>query len=168
MPKANRYDSIELIPLALPYDNRDIIYSDNKRIGAGSDMYITNFKSLSVRPGFAQWAPELTGYVPARAWLYETLPIEGSVHSHMLLSVLNSSTGFYELWAKLISGYVSYTPFSRLTSFRDLNLSTQPHRITFSKGLAYVFSFPDDGSTEKLGTVVVDGSATDGSISIKP
>lgn len=164
MAKENRYDSIELIPPALPYDERLTIFDPTKR-AVGGDYYNHYSGVIRKRPGAAQWSPLLTGYQPKKLWLYETLPqADGTQYSWMLMCAYKISTSKYTLLYKSVSSYSSVTAWTEFSAFREITTSGQVHDIVFSKGLAYVITYPT--GSEKLGTIILDGST--GTIVQKP
>lgn len=168
MAKENRYDSIAVNPAAMPYELRLHNYDDSlKRCVTGSaDCFAHYNGSMAKRPGRQQWAPLQSTIKPVRIWEYETLPAtDGTVYRFALMSGYNTSTSKYVLYYKIIfTGYSVATAWTSVGSLRDVDSSTQPHEVVFSRGKAYVLGFPS--TTEKLGTIIVDG--TGGTITTTP
>lgn len=175
MAKENRYDSIAINPAALPYDLRPHGYdnAEPRYVNGSVDTFVHYSGRMQKRPGTQQWAPILANMCSKQIWEYETLPqgATGTVYRYLLMSAVTSPTDFsgnarYKLYYQPINSSHTTTAWTSVGSTRDMDASVAPHLITFSKGLAYVLGFPASSSSEKLGTVVIDGSS--GSIVVRP
>lgn len=166
MAKESRYDSYELIPPDIGlWENRSPVDDSMERFASCVNFVLTEKKSLRTRSGFStKIGDTIAGGRVRKIWSYETFaPASTAVLSYQLASVEDSATGLYSLiW--IAAGGVAW---ATVTALRSCNSSTRVHMIVFSRGLAYVKSFPDPVTTsEKLGTVILDG--TGGSIVTKP
>lgn len=146
-------------------DDRD---NDVKLVGGGlfgtgdsANGYVTPGGSLSRRPPFTNGGIFGTGAQSVISgkridyvWIYETLPsTAGVVYQYLLLTVFNLTTSLWEMYYESITTGGNLTLF---TNTRNCNDSTAPHKVVFSRGLAYIKGFP--GSGDKLGTIIFDGS----------
>lgn len=161
MSQNTQWDSLDYDVLNFPYDRISTEFSQNPRIFRGQNSYVTYGGKLAKRPGTINLDSNntITGRID-RIWLYETL--ESTAKVYLIASVFTGT--FWELkWKRMGS---TVTAWQSATSYRDSNASTRPHTFTTSRGLAYVKSYPAGGSSEKLGTIILDG--TSGSIVVKP
>ncbi|TXH57852.1 MAG: hypothetical protein E6Q97_03740 [Desulfurellales bacterium] len=182
MAEGARYDSTftesrQGQGLALPYESigsgRSITDNDDNdhrllgvvsSVSSGSqEVYVTSGNKIARRPVFnTNLFGEAAGTVISgkridRMWFYQTLPSSaGYVYSYILMSVYNFTTGFWEMYYRPNDGG-SQIP-TIFTDTRSCNSSTIPHICTFSRGLAYIKGFPDSSTSEKLGTIIFDGS----------
>lgn len=150
MALSSQFDALEFSPLYLPYSKIEAELSPKPRIVAGRNMMVTAGGKLIKRHG----TTEISGTTIAgridRLWIYETQEVPPKVY--LLASVYNGAT-----WAIYYNrmgggggqGWVS------LGSLRGINQSAYPHELTFSRGLAFIKAYPQNGET--LGTVIFDG-----------
>ena len=160
--KDSRLDAQEYCPVVLGYDARPTPPDDLPRLGVNSyNMFLTAQGSLSKRPGDASNAGK-GGVETVKMWEYVTLPdSSGTIYKYLVTSNYYSVTGKYVLIIYNSGFSSSYTP-----TLRDCDASVRVHECVVFNGKLYVKSFPDSGSSEKLGTIIVDGSG--GSVSYKP
>lgn len=163
--------------LSLPYENistgrafADNDDNDHRLLGvvsstsAGSqEIYTTAGNKIDRRPIFANSlfgsgaGTLISGKRIDRMWFYETLPDNsGVVYSYILMSVFNFTTSRWEMYYRPNQGG-SLIP-TIFTATRSCNDSTVAHICTFSRGLAYIKGFPHSSTSEKLGTIIFDGS----------
>jgi len=136
---------------------------DTPRFVRGENTYITTGGKLSRRLGTEALAsPILNGYRIDKMWDYETLDNPPNVY--IVASVFNVTSGFWEIWYQQQTN--TPIPFQQAGTYRDMNLSVQPHVGTQSRGFLYIKSFPSNASAEKLGTVIFNG--TGGTVVIQP
>ena len=165
MAKESRYDSYELIPPDCGmWENASYVDDSAEHFLSSTNFTLTEKRSLRTRFGFSlKIGDTFVGGQVKKLWVYETFsPASTSVYSYMIASAQDQATGYFLLYW-ISAGGVAWNAVSTL---RACNTSTRPHMIAFSKGLAYVKSFPSTLSGEKLGTVILDG--TSGTIQIKP
>ena len=156
-----QWDSLDFTTLDFPYNRIDAEFSNRPRIFRGQNSYVTRGGKLAKRPGTLNLDGdnEISGRVD-RLWTYETLESPPNVYT-----VASVFTGTYwELWYKPMVSPAQ--PWAAVPSLRDCNLSTRAHELCVSRGLAYAKGYPAAASSEKLGTVVLDGEG--GTISTKP
>lgn len=162
--------------LALPYENittgrsfTDSDDNDHRLLGVVSsadgsaNVYCTAGNKIARRPVFNTYLMgEVAGTIISgkridRMWFYETLPdSSGTVYSYILMSVFNFTSSRWEMYYRPNQGG-SLIP-TIFTATRSCNDSTAPHLCTFSRGLAYIKGFPHSSTSEKLGTIIFDGS----------
>lgn len=150
------------IDLNLPYNTLEKELSDLPRIISGQNTLVTLGNKLVRRPGtVAAFANNtFTGRVE-RSIIYETMD-NPTPKVYLVMSVLNNSTGLYEIWhTELVANPA--TPVKSGT-YRDMDKSQYPHEMIVARGLLYIKAFPN--TTEKLGSVIFDG--TGGTVVIKP
>lgn len=147
-------DSRLLENLYLPYDRTTSELSLKPRIVRGLNAAVTIGGKLTKRPGTSLYSSLPFGHRVDRIWGYSTS--DKSSQFYIILSVFNSSSGFWELWYKFIPDSAP-TVWTSFGAYRDLNKSTSPHVVTSFGGKLYIKSFPASSSTEKLGTVVFNG-----------
>jgi hypothetical protein len=87
-------------------------------------------------------------------WVYETMESPSKVY--ILGSFWDPSTNRWKLYYQRIGNTSTWQPAGTI---RSLANSTRPHEVTFSRGLAFVKSFPDPSSSDKYGTSILDGTA---------
>lgn len=168
--RETRWDSVEYLPPALPFDTQPSIVDDVPRLGEDSkNCYISSSGSIVKRWRNDQYTGTLTGKTIAKMWMYETLPTPTTSvpqpYSYLLMSVMDNTTGRFSLYSRKYDAADTTAP-SAVTVVRSSNTSTKPHKIAFVKGLAYVKFFPHSSSSEKYGTIILDG--TSGSIVVRP
>lgn len=168
--RETRWDSKEFNPPELPYITQVSHLDDRDKLSIGSNnCFITDKGTISKRWGTTQYTGVLSGKAVNKIWLYETLPIPAggtsTQYTYILMSVLDNTLGTYSLYYKKYSDSNSTAP-TLVSALRASNSSNKPHKITFSKGLAYVKGFPKSSSSEKYGTIILDGSS--GSIVVRP
>lgn len=137
-----------------PYDRIEAELSDKPRLFRGTNSYVTYGGKLGKRPGTTQIDNSTIAKRCDRLWVYET--IESPPKVYIIGSFYNSVTGRWNLYYNRLSG--GSPGWTSITSYRDSDLSTRPHELVVSRGLAYIKCFPSSGSSEKLGTIIFDGS----------
>lgn len=161
MSQNTQWDSLDYQVLDFPYNRINTEFDPEPRIFRGSNSYVARGGKLAKRPGTLTLDTNntLTGRID-RLLSYETLESPPSVYIIASIFV----TDHWELRYKLMQTPASawQTP----TSYRDCNASTRPHEMVVSRGLVYVKGFPSSGSSEKLGTIILDG--TGGTVTVKP
>lgn len=163
MPDNRNLDSLEFSSLNFPYNKVLRELDETPRIVAGENSYITYGGKISKRPGTLALTNGAFNKRIDRVWFYETL--DNPVVIYVVASAYDSGTAKWGLhYIRLDTG--SPPTWTSLGSYRDINASTRPHQAVTSRGLLYVKGYPASGSSEKLGTVIVDGTA--GSVSVKP
>lgn len=168
--RETRWDSVEYLPPALPFDTQPSLVDDSPRLGSTSkNCYVSSSGSIIKRWRNDQYTGTLTGKSITKMWMYETLPTPAASvpqpYSYLLMSVMDTTTGRYKLYSRKYDAADTTAP-SAVTVVRSSDTSTKPHKITFVKGLAYVKFFPHSSSGEKYGGVILDG--TSGSIVVRP
>lgn len=168
--RETRWDSVEYLPPALPFDTQPSIVDDVARLeSASKNCYISSSGSIVKRWRNDQYTGTLTGKTITKMWMYETLPTPATgvpqAYSYLIMSVMDNTTGRYKLYSKKYDASDTSAP-SAITVVRSSDTSTKPHKIVFLKGLAYVKFFPAASSGEKYGTIILDG--TSGSIVVRP
>lgn len=157
------WDSIELPTLDIPYNRIEGELQDDPRFVRGKNTYVTFGGKVCRRPGtVALPTPTFNGYRVDRMWSYETLDAPSIVY--IVVSALNMSTGFWEVWYQ--RQIATPVAFQTAGTYRALNQSTAPHEACVQRGLLFIKGYPGSSSSEKLGTVVFDG--TGGTVVIKP
>lgn len=157
-----QWDSLEPQSLDLPYNRIEKELSGKPRLVRGENMYITLGGKLSKRPGTTLMTNGTLSLRVDRLWVYETQ--ENPPKVYLIASCYNSATTNWELWYQRMSNPVgSWTQFA---SYRDCNSSTRPHEGINARGLFFIKGYPSSGSSEKLGSIIFDG--TGGSPTIKP
>ncbi len=154
MPRNQQFDSIHYDSIAFPYNRVERELSDNPRFFRGLNMYINYGGKIAKRPGTQALAKGSFNSRVDRLWLYETLETPPKVY--LIASVFNSATSRWELWYQRLSS--SPSDWTIFNSIRDCNQSTLPHEAVAARGLFYIKSFPASTSTEKLGSLIFDGS----------
>lgn len=149
-------DSLEYTKVEFPYNRIESELSEDiPRFIRGENAYVTAGGKVAKRLGtVALTTPNLAGRVD-RLWIYETLDTPPKVY--MMASVYDATSGEWSMWYQRRT---STTPaaWAQIPSLRDVNASTRPHEAVSSRGLFFIKGFPDSGSSEKLGTVIFDGS----------
>jgi hypothetical protein len=135
---------------------------EQPRLIDGLNTYITAGGSISKRPPTTLIASTTKNFRIDRLWLYETQ--ETPAKTYIMASMYNASDGDWEIWYNRLDG--GSPGWTTAGSLRDLNASTRPHEAIAARGLFYIKGFPASGSSEKLGTVIFDGSGA--SPSTKP
>lgn len=160
--KDSRLDAQEYCPVVLGYDARPTPPDDLPRLGKFSyDLFLTTQGSLSKRPG-DQSTVGKGAVETVKMWEYNTLPANnGTVYKYLVTSNYYSVTGKYVLIIYPSSFGSSYIP-----TLRDCDVSERVHECIEYNGKLYVKSFPNSASSEKLGTIIVDGSG--GTLSATP
>lgn len=148
-----QWDSKPIQPLELPYDRIQAELNDDPRIFRGQNTFTTLGGKLIKRPGTINIDNTTFGKRCDRLWIYETLETPPKVY--VIGSFYNATNGRWELHYNRISGGGGWTA---VPSYRDSQLSTRPHELVVSRGLAYIKAFPSSGSSEKLGSIIFDGS----------
>lgn len=162
MSQNNQWDSLDYQVLNFPYNRVESEFSPEPRIFRGQNSYVTLGGKLAKRPGTITLDTDnyINGGRIDRLWAYETL--ESPPNVYIIASVFTGT--YWELRTKLMK--TPAVSWSTPTNFRDSNLSTRPHTLVVSRGLAYVKGFPTGSSSEKLGTVILDG--TGATIAVRP
>lgn len=153
MSYSTTWDSRE-IPLYLPY-NRILneLEEEPIRLTRGENAYVTLGGKLAKRPGTILLTSSNSVRRVSRMWLYETLDKPSLLY--IVASVLNPATGRYRMeYIRLDAGSPTWTSFGTL---RDIDKSTVPHEVGFSRGKVYVKGTPD-GTQDKLCAVIFDGT----------
>lgn len=156
-----QWDSLDYQVLDFPYNRIETELSPNPRIFRGSNTCVTRGGKLIKRPGTLTLDGNntVTGRID-RLWQYETL--ESPANVYLIASIFTGT--YWELWTKRLT-----TPTAgwvQAPALRDCNLSTRPHELAANHGKAYAKSFPSPASSEKLGTVILDGEG--GTIATRP
>lgn len=161
MSQNTQWDSLDYQVLNFPYNRIEAEFSPEQRLSSGQNIAVTRGGKIIKRPGTIQLDAysELDGRVD-RLWTYET--IESPPNVYIVASVFTGT--YWELRYKHMS--TPATAWQTPTSYRDCNASTLPHTLATSRGLAYIKGFPTSVSSEKLGTVILDG--TGGTIAVRP
>ena len=156
------YERFEYRPFTDTEDNDLRLVGQLLETGSSADCYPTPGGSLSSRPAFntnylGTSNKHLNGYRIDNTWQYLTLPDSaGVVYSYLLMSAFRLSTAQWEIFYLPLFG--GTTAITACTNTRSINNSLAPHKIGFSRGLAYIKAAPSAASGEKLGTVIFDGS----------
>lgn len=148
------------IPLYLPY-NRILneLEEEPVRLVRGENTYVTFGGKLAKRPGTIELSSSQSTRRVSRTWLYETLDKPSKLF--VLASVFNSTTGRYQMeYLRLDAASPAWTTVGTL---RNINRSTVPHEVGFSRGKAYIKGTPD-ATEDKLCSVIFDG--TGGSVTV--
>jgi len=156
-----QWDSLDYQALNFGYNRINTEFDPEPRIFRGTNSAITRGGKLIKRPGTLNL--DGNNYIDGRIdrlWFYETL--ETPANQFLVCSVFTGT--YWELWTKALTTLVS--PWVQAPALRDCNESTRPHELAVSRGLAYVKGYPRSASTEKLGTVILDGEG--GTITTKP
>lgn len=152
MSQNTQWDSLDYQVLNFPYNRIETEFSPDPRIFRGQNSYVTYGGKIAKRPGTLALDAnnEVTGRID-RLWSYETL--ESPPNIYLVASVFTGT--YWELRYKHMTTPV--TGWQTPTALRDCNLSTRPHELAVSRGYAYVKGYPRAASTEKLGTVILNG-----------
>ena len=161
MSQNTQWDSLDYQVLDFPYSRINSPLDPEQRVSRGQNAYVTKGGTLAKRPGTLNLDGNngITGRID-RLWQYETL--EPTPNVYFVASVFTGT--YWQLYTKHMTSPVQ--PWAMVTSYRDVNASTRPHEGCLSRGFFYVKAFPAAGSTEKLGSVLLDGEG--GTISVKP
>ena len=156
MPSTSRFDAVQLVPLNLPYNTALNPLDDERAIVDGHNTYVTPGGVLRKRPGLK---PVPDSSIDSnlrcdRLWAYETMGPEPKVY--ILGSFYHAQSSSWRMYYWRPDGQ-GWRP---MPSLRDVNNSSRPHEVAISRGLAFIKSFPKPSSSERLGTIVFDGSAT--------
>jgi hypothetical protein len=122
---------------------------------------LTSSGSIQKRPGDYASRLYLTGRID-KVWEYDTLPDSNGIsYKYYIISVYNQGINKWTL-------YIYNQLFTTVSTptLRDTNNSVRVHEIVIYKGKAYVKSFPSSSSSEKLGTIIIDGSG--GTLTFRP
>lgn len=150
-----QWDSLQLQPLDLPYDRIQAELNTDPRIFRGANSFVSLGGKMCKRPGTISIDNTEINKRCDRLWLYETL--ESPPKVYFIGSFYNSTNGRWQLYYNRLA---SVTGWTAIPTLRDSQLSVYPHELVVSRGLAYIKSFPSSGSTEKLGTIIFDGSGS--------
>lgn len=153
MPQNTQLDSVEFDKINFPYDRITSELSEEPRIRAGENCFVTSGGKLAKRPGTLEVANFTSTLRIDRMWNYETM--EASPKVFLLASMHNPATGYWEMYYNrpdTLTGWV------QITNVRSVNLSTSPHECCVSRGLAYIRAIPHVSTSEKYGTVIFDGT----------
>jgi hypothetical protein len=170
MSLSNQWDALDYDVLDFPYNKIETPLSGEPRIVSGQNSYVTTGGKLVKRPGTRQLVPNdlqsLTGGRIDRLWGYETTGT--NPYLFFIASVFIDTPGnpHWEIRTARRTTGRGVGAWTTPTAYRDINLSTLPHTAVVSGGLVYVKSYPASTSSEKLGTIILDGSG--GSISVRP
>lgn len=148
-----QWDSLVINTGDLAYNRINAELDDEPRLFRGQNSFITLGGKLTKRSGTLEIANTTLGKRCDRLWVYETLETPPKVY--IIGSFYNSVNGKWELHYNRTSTGAGW---QAVPSLRDSQLSTYPHELVVSRGLAYIKSFPSSGSSEKLGTIIFDGS----------
>lgn len=159
MSDNRQWDGLSFDNVNFPYNKILHELSGEPRFVGGQNTFVTIGGKLVKRPGTLALTTTYTGRAD-RSVIVETLETPSKVF--LLTSLYNSTTGYWEMWYQRLSSPLG-TP-TNMGSLRDINSSTRAHEIVISRGLAYIKGFPNTSSTEKLGTVVFDGSGSSPSV----
>lgn len=150
MAKESRYDSYELIPPDVGVCTaRNPIDDSIEYFSTATNVHLTQSRSLRTRPGFSQ----KLGVVVEDAIFYK-IWLCGSFY---IASVYSNFSGRFKLMYRGTD--VSVSPWTDLNEVRDSNNCRRAHILTMSRGVAYVRTFPYNGSSEKLGSILIDFSS---------
>lgn len=154
MPFNQALDGADSGSLYWSYNRIERELSDSKRLIRGNNSLVTLGGKIVKRPGTLALANTSFTKRVDRLWAVETLEIPPKVF--ILGSAYNAATAFWEMhYIRLDAALPAWTTLGTL---RNVNQSLYPHEVVISRGLAYIKAFPTDGSGEKLGTVIFDGS----------
>jgi hypothetical protein len=156
VPRNSAFDSLEFDRLDFPYNRILNELDGTPRLIRGSNTYVTMGGKMCKRPGLIGMPNgETTGLRCDRLWSVETN--ENPAKLYLVASMFNTATGFWELHYQRMNP-PTFGTWTLLPNYRDSNLSTDPHEAVVARGFLYIKGFPEDSSTEKLGSVVFDGS----------
>lgn len=161
MSQNTQWDGLSYTEFDFPYDLIASELSTDPRLSDGENTYVTTGGKLTKRFGTLPLdnSTSTSGRID-RMITYETMG--ENPYLYLVASVYESSV--WKLIYKPLTTVPS--PWAAVPDYRDCNLSTRPHEMAISGGLVYVKGFPDAASSEKLGSVVLDGST--GTIVTKP
>lgn len=160
-------DSLSFDKLLLPYNRIESELSPEPRIVRGLNMAVTRGGKLIKRPGVVEVAatspPGLNWSSKRidRLWIYLTQ--ESPQKLYFLASMYDQASG---TWGMYYNRPAVSTGWVALVGIRSVDSSRFPHEVVFSRGLAFIKSFPLPTSPDKYGTSVFDGSGA--SPSLKP
>ncbi|MHA2642898.1 MAG: hypothetical protein V2G41_09655 [bacterium JZ-2024 1] len=163
--RESSWDVLKIIPNELGFNiNKSVSdpeprFSNIEGIIHCRDAFLTSGNWITKRPGVQNISQIMSGKTIEGIWFLETLN-----RLYAILSARDASTGKYALWYADLNT-VPAVPVN-LGSLRGLNVSTKPHLVTIYNRRAYVKSFPDSASPEKLGTVIVEESSP-GTLTVK-
>ena len=167
MSQNTQHDSLFLEELYLPYDKSLSNLSGDARILSGQNSLITSQGSIQIRPG-AVGSLSALGRLD-RLWEYETIeevPKLYLIGSFFFQTGFSPGVGEWRIRYIQTSDVAYLSEFTSAGSYRAINASTRPHELVVHGGVAYIKGFPAAASSEKLGTVIFDG--TGGTVTIKP
>lgn len=161
MAQDNQLDGISL-PLRLPFDSVLSDLDPSPRFVSGSNIQITTGGFIKKRGAMSQITAASTlgtGKRIDRLFNYTTMETTPKVY--VMASVFDTGASTWSVYYTRPSAPAAWT---QITSYRDINASTRPHEMAESRGLLYIKGYPASGSSEKLGTVMFDGT----DLSVKP
>lgn len=155
MSFSTQWDSLQYDKIDFGYNRVESELSGKPRFIRGNNAYVTLGGKLCKRPGTIEIeGTEISGKRIETMWTYET--IETTPRIYIMASMFDLTTGYRQMYyIYLADPTPAWTQFPNL---RDINLSVYAHEAVVSRGLFYVKGFPDTSSSEKLGTVVFDGT----------
>jgi len=163
MSDNRRWDGITYPALDFPYNRITAELSEEPpRFIRGLNCFVSSGGKVARRPGTIAMTNGTFNLRVDRAWIYETIDTPPVVY--LIVSAYNASTGYWELWYQRLSNTPS--AFAQVPNYRASNQSLSPHEASVARGLLFVKGYPGALSSEKLGSVIIDGTA--GAISIKP
>lgn len=154
MANNRSFDVLSWSSLDLPYNKVARALSEEPRLEAGTNSYVTYGGTLAKRPGTLEILHTGNTQRCDRLWLYETL--ESPPKVYIVGSFYSGSTWNIQ-YVRLDAVSPAWTTAG---SLRQLNASTLPHEAAVSRGKLYIKGYPSSGSGEKLGTVIFDGSGS--------
>lgn len=163
MPHNSQVDSIFFDSLEFPYNRiRSALAEEPPRLIRGENCYVTPGGTLARRPGTIPLASGGISLRIDRTWLLETL--DPTPFVYLVSSAFNPITNLWELWYQHESS--TPTAWLQVPNLRDSNSSSFAHEASVSRGLLFVKGFPQASSSEKLGSIIFDG--TGGTVVVKP
>ncbi len=156
-----QWDSLDYRVLDFPYNRIETDLSPSPRIVTGHNTFITSGGKLAKRPGTLPmlFPDSITGRID-RVWYFQSNT--SATMAYMIASVYTGS-----VWKLMFKELFSFpAPWTNVPSYRDINNSTRPHQLSVSRGKAYVKGYPAAASSEKLGTVILNGDS--GTITVEP
>ena len=164
MSQNTQWDGLSYTEFDFPYNLIASELSPDPRLSGGENSFVTTGGKLTKRPGTLPFdsGSSLTGYRIDKMITYETMGENPSLY--LVASMYKFATSKWVLKYKTLGTTIG--AWTDVPSYRSINSSTAMHQMAVSGGLVYVKGFPDSGDSEKLGSVVLDG--TSGSITTLP
>jgi len=151
----NQWDNLQYEVFDFPYNRIEAELSPAQRISDGRNSFITSGGKLTKRPGTLDLIPgqSIPGRVD-RVISYETMG--DTPFLYLVASVYITADDVWKIYVNPLQSIP--TAWYLVPDLRDCNDSIRPHEFAVSGGLVYVKGCPDPASSEKLGSVILDGS----------